>query len=54
MVVLGTWIICKHKNMCVFDKRCPSVISTVIMAKEELLYWSMVGAKALSSLQVGD
>jgi hypothetical protein len=37
----------------VFDKCLPSVISAVRMAKEELLYWSMADAKALSYLQVG-
>jgi hypothetical protein len=52
IVILGTWIIWKHRNKCVFDKCRPSVISAVRMAKEELLYWSMAGAKALSSLQV--
>jgi hypothetical protein len=50
LVVLGTWVIWKHRNSCVFNGVAPSVPAVLEMAKEEALLWTMAGAKGLSML----
>jgi hypothetical protein len=52
LVVLGTWVIWKHRNSCVFNGVAPSVLAVLEMVKEEALLWTMAGAKGLSMLQV--
>jgi hypothetical protein len=54
LVILGAWVVWKHRNKCVFDGCSPSLAVALRVAKEEALYWSLAGAKALSSLQVGE
>jgi hypothetical protein len=48
LVILGAWVIWKHRNRCVFDG------ATLLAAKEEVLGWCLAGAKGLTFLQVFD
>jgi hypothetical protein len=51
LVILGAWVIWKPRNSCVFNGAAPSVPAAFLVAREEALLWSMVGAKGLSLLQ---
>jgi hypothetical protein len=51
LMVLGAWIIWKHRNRCLFDGLAPSVPTALHLAREEALMWTMAGAKGLSLLQ---
>jgi hypothetical protein len=51
LVVLGAWVIWKHRNLCVFNDSAPSVPTALQMAREEALLWTVAGAKGLSLLQ---
>jgi hypothetical protein len=51
LVMLGAWVLWKHRNSCVFNVVVPSVPATLLVAREEALLWSMAGAKGLSLLQ---
>jgi hypothetical protein len=52
LVILGVWTIWKHRNRCVFDECNPRLVTTLRVAKEEAVLWSLTGAKALPFLQV--
>jgi hypothetical protein len=54
MVILGAWIIWKHRNRCVFNGDPPSLSAALLAAKEVALAWSLAGAKGLSFLQALD
>jgi hypothetical protein len=54
VVILGAWTIWKHRNRCVFDGCNPTLVTTLRMAREEAVLWSMTGAKALSFLLVDE
>jgi hypothetical protein len=51
LVVLGTWVVWKHRISCVFNGISPSVPAILEMAREEALLWTVAGAKGLSMLQ---
>jgi hypothetical protein len=51
LVVLGAWVIWKHRNLCVFNGSAPSVPTALQMAREEALLWTVTGAKGMSLLQ---
>jgi hypothetical protein len=51
LVMLGAWVIWKHRNACVFNGAVPSVVAALLVAKEEALMWSMAGARGISLLQ---
>jgi hypothetical protein len=51
LVMLGAWVIWKHRNLCVFNGLTSSVPTAFQMAREEALLWTMAGAKGLSLLQ---
>jgi hypothetical protein len=54
LVILGAWTIWKHRNRCVFDGCNPSLVTTLRVAREEAVLWSLIGAKAPSFLQVDE
>jgi hypothetical protein len=52
-VVLGAWMIWKHRKSCVLDGSAPNVGTVLTMARE-ISCWILAGANALSSLQIGE
>jgi len=53
LVILGAWILWKHRNACVFDKSAPNLQSALQAFKDELHLWQVAGAKGLAELGVG-
>jgi hypothetical protein len=51
LVILGAWIIWKHRNQCVFHGSAPNVAATLLVAREEALLWTLAGARGLSFIQ---
>jgi hypothetical protein len=53
LIILGAWMIWKHRNACVFDGVAPSLISTLRDIKDEHSLWCLAGAKKLEGLGLG-
>jgi hypothetical protein len=51
LVMLGAWIIWKHRNQCVFDGLAPCVSAALLAAREDALLWTVAGARGMSLLQ---
>jgi hypothetical protein len=47
LVMLGVWVIWKHRNACIFDDAAPSVMAALLVAKEET---PMAEARGISLL----
>jgi hypothetical protein len=50
LIILGAWILWKHRNKCVFDGCSPSVTVSLRAVDEERAKWEIAGAKGLSHL----
>jgi hypothetical protein len=50
LIILGAWVIWKHRNRCVFDGASPNMVEALILLGEECRLWMMVGARGLSHL----
>ena len=50
LIILGAWLIWKHRNRCVFDKASPNMTQMLILAGEERRLWALAGAKGISLL----
>ena len=50
LIILGAWIIWKHRNACVFEGASPSVNMILCELKDEHGLWCMAGAKNLQGL----
>jgi hypothetical protein len=50
MIVLGAWILWKHRNRFVFDGDAPSMAAALRQAHEERRTWEMAGARGISVL----
>jgi len=50
LIILGTWIIWKHRNACVFEEASPLVNTILCELKDEHGLWCMAGAKKLQGL----
>jgi len=48
-IILGEWLIWKHRNYCVFYGGTPN-LTRVISAREEAQQWSVAGAKGVAYL----
>lgn len=50
IVILGAWTLWNHRNRCVFDGANPSLPTSISAFREELLQWSLAGARGVSFL----
>jgi hypothetical protein len=50
LIILGAWVLWKHRNACVFDGVAPSVITIMRILKEEHTLWCLAGARKLQGL----
>ena len=50
LIILGAWMIWKHRNACVFEGIAPSVNSIMRELKDEHSLWCLAGAKKLHGL----
>ncbi|GJN10169.1 hypothetical protein PR202_ga28239 [Eleusine coracana subsp. coracana] len=53
LIILGAWIIWKHRNACVFEGAAPSVHTILREVKDEQSLWCMASAKRLLALGLG-
>ena len=53
LIIMGAWIIWKHRNACVFEGAAPSVTSIIREFKDEHSLWCLAGAKKLQGLELG-
>ena len=52
LVILGAWIIWKHRNSCVFNGAAPNLQSALQAFRDELCLWQAAGAKGLANLGI--
>ena len=53
LIILGTWMIWKHRNACVFEGASPSVNSILSLLKDEHSLCCLAGAEKLQGLGLG-
>jgi hypothetical protein len=51
IVTLGTWILWKHRNSCVFQGAQPSMLNILQELRDEHHLWGLAGARELLSLE---
>jgi hypothetical protein len=52
LIILGTWMIWKHRNACVFDSVAPSVNSIMRELNDECSLWCLAGSRKLQGLEL--
>ena len=52
LVILGAWILWKHRNFCVFIGTAPNLQSALQAFRDELCLWQAAGAKGLANLGI--
>jgi hypothetical protein len=50
LIILGAWILWKHRNKCVFYGCSPSVTMSLRVVDKERAKWEIAGAKGLCRL----
>jgi hypothetical protein len=50
LIILGAWVLWKHRNDCVFYAESPNIVDVLIQAREERRLWKIAGAKGISLL----
>ena len=50
IIILGSWIIWRHHDDCVFNGAAPNTRAALALAMEEVEWWSLEGAKGLTLL----
>ena len=50
LIILGAWLIWKHRIACVFEGVTPSVISIMRDLRDEHSLWCLAGANKLQGL----
>jgi hypothetical protein len=51
-VILGAWVLWKHRYRCVFQGDSLSLAIALCPARDEVFVWCLAGAKGLSILHV--
>jgi hypothetical protein len=52
LIILGAWVLWKHRNACVFDGVSPSLITLMRILKEVHTLWCLAGARKLQGLSL--
>jgi len=52
LVILGAWIIWKHRNACIFNGAAPNLQGALQAFKDEFHLWQISGAKGLTTLSL--
>jgi len=50
IIILGSWLVWKHRNYCVFDGGTPNLPRVMTAFREEVQQWSVAGARGVSYL----
>ena len=50
IIILGSWLVWKHRNYCVFDGGTPSLSRVMTTFREDVQQWSVAGARGVSYL----
>jgi hypothetical protein len=50
LIILGAWTLWRHCSDCVFNGAAPRLVTTLVMAGEQLVTWKMAGAKGLAMI----
>jgi len=50
IIILVAWSIWNHRNRCVFDGITPNLNGVLLLIREEILLWSLAGAREISHL----
>ena len=50
IIILGSWLVWKHRNYCVFDGGTPSLSRVMTTFREDVQQWSVAGARGASYL----
>ena len=50
IIILGSWLVWKHRNYCVFDGGTPNLSRVMAAFREEVQLWSVAGARGVSYL----
>jgi len=53
MIILGSWILWKHRNACVFEGSHPCITRTLEEFRNEYHLWCLAGARGLCMLGLG-
>jgi hypothetical protein len=49
LIILGAWMLWRHRNDCVFIGATPLAMA-LVMAGEQIVDWNMAGAKCLAMI----
>jgi hypothetical protein len=52
LIILGAWLIWKHRNQCIFRGKSPNIVVVLVAILDEVSVWSSAKAKDLSFLQI--
>uniref|UniRef100_A0A0A8Z1B8 Uncharacterized protein n=1 Tax=Arundo donax TaxID=35708 RepID=A0A0A8Z1B8_ARUDO len=50
LIILGAWMLWKHRNACVFGGASPNLQELIRLAMGEYRMWCIAGARGLSAL----
>jgi hypothetical protein len=50
LIVLGAWMLWRHRNNCVFNGAAPRLATALVMVGEQLVTCNMVGEKGLATI----
>lgn len=54
LIILGAWMLWRHRNDCVFNGMSPNLSTALMVAGDEAKLWNMAGATEISLLTGND